>query len=262
MKTSTAFAKYSPSDSHFLLGFAQLYQSSAARYSPTEAQFETANNDSVSLNTAKQLFARYVYTQVDSAIFFAEQIVAIGEKVQGAKEVLTGNRYLGIAYSIRGDFDKAGEYMQETYRLYEAAGDSLNMAYELNNLGSNYTYAGNYLKAAENLIASARIKEALIRSGTSSADVDLASTFLNIGIAYQNQKDTAQAALYYKRGFQEAAVNNNVKLAARSRVEPGIHYIKGDRFLPVLEQSPLAAVALECSNEQFTLRTLSNDLPS
>ena len=38
-------------------------------------------------------------------------------------------------------------YGEKTLALHKAAGDSLNMAYSYNNLGINYTYAGDYLKA-------------------------------------------------------------------------------------------------------------------
>lgn len=223
-------------------------------------QFETTDDDSIRINSAKRLFAQYVYTQVDSAIFFAEQVTEIGERLQLPKEILTGNNYLGIAYSIKGDFDKAGEYMEETYRLNAEAADSLNMAYALNNLGLNYTYAGDFLKAAENLLASARIKEALLRSGTSSADADLASTLLNIGIAYQNQKDTTQAAIYLGRSISEAESIGNVVIAARSRVSLGLLFIEQERYVAALGEMQKAEVVLDSLNDQFSLGKLYNSM--
>lgn len=223
-------------------------------------QFETSTNDSIRINTAKRLFAQYVYTKADSAIYFAEQVKSIGERLQLSKEVLTGTNYLGIAYSIKGDFTKAGEYMQETYQLHEVAGDSINMAYTLNNLGLNYTYAGDYLLAAQNLIASARLKEALIRSGSSSFDVDLASTLLNIGIAYQNQKDTTQAASYLNRAIAEAVSVANAAVAARSRTSLGLLYIEQTQYAKALEEFKQAETVLDSLNDQFSLGKLYNSM--
>ena len=228
--------------------------------SQLRTQFETTGNDSIRLITSKQLFGQYVYTKADSAIYFAEQIKAIGERLELAKEVITGNTYLGIAYSIKGDFNKAGEYMQATYELHKEANDSINMAYALNNLGLNYTYAGDFLQAAENLIASARLKEALIRTGTSSYDVDLASTLLNIGIAYENQKDSVQTLRYLNQAIDEAAEVGNVTVVARSRQSLGLLYLQQEKFNQALDEFKQAEVVLDSLNDQFSLGKLYNSL--
>ena len=43
------------------------------------------------LNEAKRLFAQYVYSQVDSAIFYAQKVVDIATGLENADEILTGN---------------------------------------------------------------------------------------------------------------------------------------------------------------------------
>lgn len=223
-------------------------------------QFEQASNDSLRLNAAKQLFARYIYTIADSAIFYAEHIVSIGETNDLEKEILNGNNYLGIAYSIKGDYSRAADYMQEVLRLHTEAGDSLNMAYSHNNLGLNYTYAGDFLKAAESLIASSRIKEALINSGTSAADVDLASTIVNIGIAYQNQADTTQALAYFNRAVEEAEKIGDRVNAAKARNGIGNIYVEQERYKGALEQFSQIEEVFSEMNDQFSLGKLYNSM--
>ena len=75
---------------------------------PLRHQYETASNDTIRLNVSKQLFGQYVYSQVDSAIYFAGQVISLGEKLKSPKEILNGNNYLSIALSIKGDYGGHG----------------------------------------------------------------------------------------------------------------------------------------------------------
>ncbi|MCE7993942.1 MAG: sensor histidine kinase [Roseivirga sp.] len=223
-------------------------------------QFSAASNDTLRLNTAKQLFGQYVYTQVDSAIYFAEQVVALAEKLKSKKEMLNGNNYLSVALSIKGDYEKAAVYAEETLRLHTEAGDSINMAYTYNNLGLNYTYAGDYLKASENLIAAARIKEALVRNGTSSADADLASTIMNLGVVYQNQLDTAQAKAYFEQAIEEAAKAGNDRVGAQSQLSLGNILIEQGESSEALKMMLSAEAVFKTSGDLFSLGKLYNNI--
>ncbi len=227
---------------------------------PLRHQYETTSNDTVRLNVSKQLFGQYVYSQVDSAIYFARQVISLGEKLKSLKEILNGNNYLSIALSIKGDYEGAAVYGEKTLALHKAADDSLNMAYSYNNLGINYTYAGDYLKAVENLIASAIIKNALVDNGTPAADVDLASTSMNIGTAYLNQSDTAQAKNYYLQAIAEAGEVGNQRVAAQSRVSLGNIYVEQGQYSEALKQMLSAEPVLKAANDVFSLGKLYNNM--
>lgn len=223
-------------------------------------QFSSTSNDTLRLNTAKQLFGQYVYSQVDSAIFFAEQVVVLAEKLQSKKELLNGNNYLSIALSIKGDYEKAAVYAEETLRLHTEAGDSINMAYTYNNLGLNYTYAGDYLKASENLIAAARIKEALVHNGTSAADVDLASTIMNLGVVYQNQLDTAQAKTYFTQAIEEAGKAGDDRVGAQSQLSLGNILVEQGEFSDGLKMMLSAESVFKAGGDFFSLGKLYNNI--
>lgn len=227
---------------------------------PLRHQYETTSNDTIRLNVSKQLFGQYVYSQVDSAIYFARQVISLGEKLKSPKDILNGNNYLSIALSIKGDYEGAAVYGEKALALHKAAGDSLNMAYSYNNLGINYTYAGDYLKAVENLIASAIIKNALVDNGTPAADVDLASTSMNIGTAYLNQSDTAQAKNYYLQAIAEAGEVGNQRVAAQSRVSLGNIYVEQGQYSEALKQMLSAEPVLKAANDVFSLGKLYNNM--
>lgn len=223
-------------------------------------QFSATSNDTLRLNTAKQLFGQYVYSQVDSAIFFAEQLVVLAEKFQSKKEILNGNNYLSIALSIKGDYEKAAVYAEEALRLHMEAGDSVNMAFTYNNLGLNYTYAGDYLKASENLIAAARTKEALVRNGTPAADVDMASTIMNLGVVYQNQLDTAQAKTYFTQAIEEAGKAGNDRVGAQSQLSLGNILVEQGKFSDALKMMLSAEAVFKAGADLFSLGKLYNNI--
>ena len=221
--------------------------------------FEHSNNDTVRVNSAKQLFGRYIYAKVDSAIFYARQIISIGDRMGADDHILTGNNYLGIAYSVKGDFDSAANYMQRVLEIHQVNQDSINVAYSLNNIGMNYLYAGDYLKAAQALIQAVQFKEALIVSGSSSQEVDLASTLMNIGIAYQSQQDTLQAKTYYFNAIEEADKVGNQAITARSKTSLGNLLSSEDKFEEALVLFLEAEPVFVEENDVFALGKLYNN---
>jgi len=220
----------------------------------------TSENDTIKVNFAKRLFARYIYFKVDSAIFYATEILRMGEQMNSDAYVLTGNNYLGIANSVKGDFHQASIYMQNVLELHLENEDSINIAYSLNNLGMNHLYASEYLEATESLISSVRYKEALIVGGTSAADVDLASTLMNIGIAYQSQLDTLQAKEYYTRAIDEADKIGHDLLSARAKTSLANLLISEENFRLALTLLQGTEEVFVNQNDIFSLGKLYNNM--
>ncbi len=223
-------------------------------------EFENSTNDTARINAAKRLFGNYVYSKADSAIFYAEGIVAIGESMKSDAYVLTGNNYLGIASSVSGNFEKAAIYMQRVLDIHRSANDSLNIAYSLNNLGTNYLYAGNYLEAAQALIESVTFKEALVNSGSSLEDVDLSSTLQNIGIAYESQQDTAQAKTYYLRAIEEGDKAGAIVMSARAKSSLGSILIAAGNFEEALGYLVETEKVFVEANDVFSLSKIYNNI--
>lgn len=233
----------------------------AQNISQLRSTVNSGSNDTLRLNSAKQLFAQYVYSKVDSAIYYAEKVVELGETLSMPKQVSSGIQYLGIAYAIKGDFEKAGEYMRQNLSYYEELGDSLNMAYTLNNIGMNYLYAEDWVTSSENFLQAIRIKEALIRSGNStSADVDLASTLLNVAITYDNQSDTTNAERYFTLALNEAEAISDTINVAKAKNGLGNILMAKRRY----EQALLYFRAIEPTfaemNDLFSLGKIYNNL--
>lgn len=250
--------------------FFSTYAFPQASVTEMRTQFETTENDTVKLNMAKQLFASYVYTKVDSAIFFAQKVVDLAEKRNSSRDVLSGNNYLGIAFTIKGDYKTAVSYMVKCLDIHIQEGDSLNMAYTYNNIGLSQIYAADFLNASDNLIKSMRIKEEMIRKNMAPmADIDLASTMLNIGIAYESQSDTLRASEYFTKAINEAANAENPQveakaksslgslLLAQSQYEMALLYLKeAENFF--VEQNDLFSLGKTYNNLALTYAELEN----
>lgn len=222
--------------------------------------FISAETDSLKINMAKQLFGRYVYANVDSAIYFAEQIVALAGQADSDQDLLTGNNYLGIGYAIKGDYTTAVTYMRQVLDFHLQAADSLNMAYDYNNIGTNYLYAGDYLQATGNFIQSVRIKEALVAGGVAAADVDLASTMMNIGLSYQNQQDTAQAKAYFIKAIEEAGKVENKSVVAQAQTGLGNVLVEEGQFSEAVRLLKAAEATLVAQNDLYSLGKLYNNI--
>lgn len=212
------------------------------------------------LNIAKRLFGQYVYSKVDSAIFFASEVVRFSEALNKEDELINGKKYLGIGYAVKGDYAESIKYMHENLAYHTSKDDSMNMAFSYNNIGLNHLYDGGYLDAVNNLLNAARIKEELMRDGTSAADVDLASTLMNIGIAYQSQLDTLQAKAYYIRAISEAEKVESALLGARARTSLGNLMISGKDYLPALGNFKAAEPVFVEANDLFSLGKLYNNM--
>ena len=212
------------------------------------------------LNIAKQLFGQYVYSKVDSAIFFAGEVVRFSESLKNENELINGKKYLGIGYAVKGDYDESIKYMHENLAYHTAKGDSMNMAFSYNNIGLNHLYDGGYLDAVNNLLSAARIKEELMRGGISATDVDLASTLMNIGIAYQSQLDTLQAKTYYTKAISEAEKAESSLLEARARTSLGNLLISGKDYISALDNFRNSESVFVEANDLFSLGKLYNNM--
>lgn len=225
------------------------------------SEYFSESNDNIRVNLAKQLFAKYVYTQVDSAIYFAEQVVELGEQLGSKKDRVAGLKYLGIAYTIKGDYATALNYMNEDLKVHIAEDDSINIAYSYNNIGLNYLYAGDFLNSSDNFIKSVRIKEELVRRGlATAADLDLASTLLNIGITYESQSDTLHANEYYSMALDEAVKAEDISIAAKTRSTLASLLISQKKFESALLYLKEAEGAFIDQNDIFALGKIYNNL--
>jgi two-component sensor histidine kinase len=110
--------------------------------------------------------------------------------------VAAANMAKANLYSDMGDFARSMEAVLEAYRAYESVRDTSGMLATGNKLGALYTEADRMEDAI------AQLRETLELSKSSGNAVQEQIAYTNMGVAYENQGDFAEAYAHYERAYQ------------------------------------------------------------
>jgi len=103
---------------------------------------------------------------------------------------------IGNNYFVKGNADKALEYLNKSLQTYKLTGDKQGIAVSLNNIGLIYKSRGDILEALEYYRNSLTIME------ETEDKQGVASAYNNIGIIHENQGDIIKALEYYKNSLR------------------------------------------------------------
>ena len=165
----------------------------------------------------------YLFSQPDSAFYFAQLQYDLAEKSGLKKQMAGALNTQGISFAIRGDYPKALDHYQRSLKIKEEIGDKNGIASSLLNIGGIYSAQGDYPKALDYYQRSLKIKEEI---GDKNG---VAPALNNIGNIYKEQGDYPKALDYYQRSFkiyEEIGDKNGV---ASSLINfGGIYQAQGD----------------------------------
>jgi len=138
----------------------------------------------------------YLFSQPDSAFYFAQMQYDLAEKNGMKKEMGYALNIQGISFYERGDYSRALDYYQRSLKIEEEIGDKNGIANVLNNMGVIYADQGDYPKALDNYQRSLKIgNEAGEKKG-------IANTLNNMGKLYKDQGDYPQALDHYQKSLK------------------------------------------------------------
>jgi adenylate cyclase len=138
----------------------------------------------------------YLYSDPDSAIVLAEELIVFGNKQGYVKAQALGHITMGVAFNVKGNIPKALESYVQSLRIYEGLGDKKGIATALNNIGNIYWKKGDHAKALEFHTRSLRLKEQL------DDQKGIALSLNNIGLIHNEQGDDQKALDHYARGLK------------------------------------------------------------
>lgn len=138
----------------------------------------------------------YNNSDIDSAIIFAQNALAIGRSENSNRALAQSFNSLANAYAAKGLFDSALNFHEQSYQLRIGLQDSSGMASSLNNQGIAYDELGNYSQALEVYFEALRLYEVV-----SDDPYDVAMVLGNIGIVYKKQKEYAKVLEYYQKAL-------------------------------------------------------------
>ncbi|HET6978759.1 MAG TPA: CHAT domain-containing protein [Pyrinomonadaceae bacterium] len=143
-----------------------------------------------------------------TALDYLRQSQRLAEEA-GDKRLL-GNVFnnLGVIYRDQGDYARALEYLEKGLALSEALDDKLLLSQTLNNIGGTYGIQGNHSQA------SAYFQRALKLAEAANEKPVIANTSNNIGLSYHKNRDYPRALEYYQRSLALSEQLNDKRLSA------------------------------------------------
>lgn len=159
---------------------------------PKAEPIKSVSKDTAALKKLDDAAWNYLRINPDSAIILADQLfskaVELNDKMYQAYALNTK----GVACDIKGEFEKAIYYYEESKKVYENLKDNKGIASSLLNIGIIYYNQGMYLKAMDYYKRSRKLYE------NENDQRGIADVYNNISIIYktQNQLEEAQEYLY------------------------------------------------------------------
>jgi len=178
---------------------------------------------------------QYIYTKIDSAIYYYQQALYVAEKIKSLQFTAQCLIAIGASFQRNELYDKAIEYLERALRISDEISDNTKMSisalnigickheqgfYDLafeyyfkaietakeidykqgeargyNNLGIAYYDQGNYVKSIESYIQALKINEEL------GDKRNISACLTNIGVVHQEQRSYDKAIEYYQKAL-------------------------------------------------------------
>ena len=129
--------------------------------------------------------------QIDSALFFYNEIISQFEKTSDTKGLINIYQQIVFAHSKAKNYKKALEVNLKIRELVRSSGDKKLLCFINNNIGYNYNLLKDYPSAIRHFL------DALALS-TGSNYIDQAVLYNNLGIAYNNLGDFEKSIEYLR----------------------------------------------------------------
>ena len=78
----------------------------------------------------------YLFSNPDSAFYFAQMHYDYAIKVGDKKNMARALKTQGVSFNIKGNYDKALEYYEKSLKISEEIGDKKGMGSSYNNIGN------------------------------------------------------------------------------------------------------------------------------
>lgn len=130
---------------------AECFQSQSRKMDSVRVLLNTAKNDRAKVPFLKTMTSYHInLSNIDSAIYFGEQGMAIATKLNLKKDIVDLCGTLGLAYGDKGKQPKALELFLKSMRLAEELGDKKSVADNYVRMGALFDEQFNHDKALRN----------------------------------------------------------------------------------------------------------------
>ena len=194
------------------------------------------------LGHVKKLMGDY-----QGALKCLNQALAIGSGVNRGLSLTN----IGLIYYYQGDNQKALEYHEKAYQVYDSLKDEPKKAASLTNIGLSYFELADYEKAIAHYLISLGIKEKLNR--------DIGNVLNNIGNVYKKVGNDSVALKYFSDALQAHQSKGKKREEAYSLTHLGMVYLeRGDYTMAVQYHQEALKIREALSDIKGTANSLNN----
>ncbi|HHZ64090.1 MAG TPA: tetratricopeptide repeat protein, partial [Flavobacteriales bacterium] len=195
----------------------------------------------------------YLYSQPDSAFYFAQMLFDLAETTGNKKWMASALNTQGVSFAIRGDYAKAIDYFTRILKIKEELGNKKDIATLLGNIGIIYKDQGDYVKAIDYHTRSLQISE---EQGDKKG---IASSLNNIGVIYTNQADHVKAIDHYTRSLKiREELGDKTGIATSLNNIGNIYYEQGDYAKALDYNTRSLKIREELGNKRGIAGSLNN----
>lgn len=189
--------------------------------------------DSIKFKAARTLiWKKYLDTNIDTALYFAKEIIKIAENNHNQKWLSDAYNSLGSAYRIKGEYLLSAEALEKCVKINEKLNDEQAKASALGNLGILYMSQAQYGKALENMIY---CKQTFDKLGNTNGALNAMNYIGGIYIykeefekADQTYKEALALAKETENKMMEAFIIGNIGLLKQSieELDSALYYFE------------------------------------
>lgn len=201
----------------------------------------------------------YLFTQPDSAYYFAQLHYDYAKKVNNKNHMSTALNTQGISFIIRGDYKNALKYLNDCLSIKEEIKDTSGIAATLNNMGNIFKEQGDYANAIDYFTRSLTTKES-IKNKTKGDWQGIGASYNNIGNIYRIQHDYEKALEYYNKSLKIQEDIGNKKDLGSPLNNIGTTYFEMNNFEKALEFYQRALKIKEEAGDQQGIATCLNNI--
>jgi tetratricopeptide (TPR) repeat protein/serine phosphatase RsbU (regulator of sigma subunit) len=195
----------------------------------------------------------YVFTQPDSAFYFAQLQLDFAKEKGQKKYIAYAVNTQGVSFYLQGDYAKAIEYYSQSLKIREEIGDKKGIATSLNNIGIIYYAKGESAKAIEYYSQSLKIKEEI------GDKKGIAMSLNNIGMIYNDQGDYAKAIDYYTQSLKiKEEIGDKKGMAASLNNIGTIYDVQGESAKAIEYYSQSLKIKEEIGDKKGIAMSLNN----
>jgi class 3 adenylate cyclase/Flp pilus assembly protein TadD len=215
------------------------------------AILKTAGEDTVKVNAMSLLAYELLNSNTDSAIYYANQVKNLAEKLHYSKGITSAYYRLGQAYNNLGNYGESQSYLSKALEL---STDKSTTAKIYVNIGINLWEMGNYPEALKNYFTGLKAFE---EAGDRRA---IGSTYNNIGIIYNEMGNNDEALKNHLAALKIRQENHDKKGIANSTLNIGIIYFEQGNYTEALKNYFEAKKVYEEVDDKYNLALAFNHI--